>query len=369
VPAAPQPTPLYEAHKSLGAKMTTFGPWVLPLCYSSIIEEHLATRERAGLFDTCHMGEIGLAGPGALPTLERIFTRRVEDLAPGRARYGFLTTEEGTVVDDCILYAMPEEEAPPLYILCVNAGDIPGDLEWVRSNAVAETVVEDLSPYTGKIDLQGPKSGEIMAACLGGTALKLKRFGFAVIELFGQRVIVSRSGYTGEDGFEIFAVGGRVRELWDKILQAGKPYGLVPAGLGARDTLRTEACLPLYGHELSREITPVEAGFAWAVCLEKDFLGREVLKKQIEEGPARRIMPFRMAGPIPARPGYPVYFEDRKIGTVTSGTYLPSLRGPGGMCLVEAKYAREGLAVSIEIRGRRHDAYLVARPLFKRRSL
>jgi len=347
--------------------MTTFGPWILPLQYTSIIEEHRATREWAGLFDTCHMGEIGLAGPGAVETLERVFSRKVADLTPGRARYGFMTTEEGGVVDDCVLFALPEEHAPPQFLLCVNAGDIPGDLAWIRENAVEDTVVEDLSAVTGKIDLQGPRSKAILEECLG-REVDLKRFSFSFMELWGQTVMVSRSGYTGENGYEIFTVGGRVGELWERILETGRPHGLLPAGLGARDTLRTEACLPLYGRELSRDITPIEAGFEWAIAFDKDFLGRAALQKQAQEGPARRIMPFRMVDRAPARPDYPVYAEGKRIGRVTSGTYLPSLDGFGGMCIVESDYAREGREIEIEIRSRLYKAFLVARPLLKRRS-
>jgi aminomethyltransferase len=347
--------------------MTTFGPWLMPLHYGSIIEEHRATRERAGLFDTCHMGEIGFAGPGAVETLERVFTRCVADLPPGRARYGFLTTEEGTVVDDGVLYCLPEQHSPPDFLLCVNAGDIPGDLAWIKEHAGADTVIQDLSPVTGKIDLQGPASGRILEEC-AGSGVTIERFGFAFVELAGHMVCVSRSGYTGEDGFEIFTTGPVVQALWERLLAAGRPHGLLPAGLGARDTLRMEACLPLYGHELSREITPIEAGFGWALSFEKDFVGRAALQRQAEDGPARCSMPFRMAGRVPARPGCPVYADNAPAGVVTSGTYLPSLGVPGGMCLVAAACAEEGRAVEIEIRNRRHEAYLVARPLFERRS-
>ncbi len=362
------PTILYDHHIRAGAKMTRLGPWLMPLQYSSIIEEHMTVRRCAGLFDTCHMGEIGFAGPGAEDTLERVFTRRVAGLPPGSGQYGFLTTEEGTVVDDCVLIALPEGHSPPDFILCVNAGNVAGDLAWIREHAAEDTVIQNLSPITGKIDLQGPASGLILNECAGDD-VELNEFDVAFLEIGGSMVMASRSGYTGEDGYEIFTTGQLVQVLWEKVLAVGKPHGLVPAGLGARDTLRTEACLPLYGHELSREITPIQAGFSWAICFEKEFVGKAALQREAEEGPARRSMPFRMVGRAPARSGYAVYAGDTRIGVVTSGTYLPSLAGSGGMCLVDAAYAEEGRAVQIEIRSRRHDAFLVARPLVERRSL
>ena len=348
--------------------MITFGPWIMPVQYTSIVGEHLATRERAGLFDTCHMGEIGFAGPGAEETLEYIFTAHVAKLQAGRARYGFLTTEEGTVVDDGVLYAMPDEESPPSFILCVNATDIAGDLVWIKENAAPDTVIEDLSRYTGKIDIQGPLSASLLEEVIG-TPISLGRFAFDYADIAGLRVMLSRSGYTGEDGFEIFASPAGIVTIWERLLEAGEPHGVVPAGLGARDTLRTEACLPLYGHELSLDITPVEAGYEWALNFEKDFLGKPVLERQAVDGPARRIMPFRMTGRVPARSGYPVFAEGTAIGVVTSGTYLPCLGCLGGMCLIDAAWAREEQAVAIEVRNRRHEARLVARPLYTRRSV
>jgi len=361
------PTVLHDWHVAAGAKMTTFGPWRMPLQYTSITAEHLATRAAAGMFDTCHMGEIGLAGPGALDTLEAIFTRHVAALQPGRGVYGFLTTERGTVVDDCILYAMPEEHAPQLYLLCVNAGAIQEDYEWIKAHAAKDTVVEDLSPLTGKIDVQGPMSARIVAE-LAGREIALKRFQAEFLELGGVKVMLARSGYTGEDGFEIFTMRAAVVALWEKLLAAGKPFGLVPAGLGARDTLRTEACLPLYGHELSLELTPIEAGYKWAVSFEKDFLGKEFLARQAADGPARVSMPFKMAGRAPARPGYAVHAGGRPAGVVTSGTFLPSLGVSGGMCMVDRDAAVEGTTVTIEIRGAHHEAILAARPLYSRRK-
>ncbi len=361
------PTVLHDWHVAAGAKMTTFGPWRMPLQYTSILEEHLATRRQAGMFDTCHMGEIGLAGPGARETLEEVFTRHVAALAPGRACYGFLTTERGTVVDDCILYAMPDDHAPPLYLLCVNAGDIEGDYEWLKAHAAKDTVIENFSPLTGKIDVQGPMSGRIINE-LAGREVALKRFEFTFVALGGHKVMLSRSGYTGEDGFEIFTMRTTVVDLWEKFLAAGKPYGLLPAGLGARDTLRTEACLPLYGHELSLDITPIEAGYKWAVSFEKDFLGKEFLLRQTTDGPARVSMPFRMQSRAPARPGYAVHAGGCAVGVVTSGTFLPSLGVPGGMCMIDRDVAVEGTAVTIEIRGAQHEAVLAARPLYSRRK-
>ncbi len=361
------PTVLHEWHVKAGAKMTTFGPWHMPVQYTSIVEEHNATRRNAGLFDTCHMGEIGLAGPGALPTLETVFTRHVDKLAPGRGCYGFLTTEQGTVVDDCIVYALPEDHAPPLYIVCVNAGNIAGDYEWIKAHASKDAVIENLSPHTGKIDLQGPLAGRIINE-LAGAEVAMKRFEFKFVRLAGETVMLSRSGYTGEDGYEIFMMRTNVVRLWEKILEVGTPHGLLPAGLGARDTLRTEACLPLYGHELSLEITPIEAGFKWAVSFEKDFLGKDFLARQVAEGAARVSMPFLMKGRAPARPGYPIFVGDRNVGVVTSGTFLPSLNIPGGMCMLDRDVAVEHAKVAIEIRNVRHEAVLAARPLYSRRT-
>lgn len=361
----PKPTVLYEEHIRAGARMTPFGPWLLPCHFAGILPEHKATRTQAGLFDTCHMGEIGFAGPGALPTLERVFTRSVESIPPGAARYGFLTMEEGTVVDDCVLYVMPDDFAPPTFMLCINAGDINKVLAWLRTHAEPETVIEDLSSVTGKIDIQGPAARDIFHTLLG-REISLKRFEFTFVEAAGVTLMVSRSGYTGEDGYECFSMGGGVVSLWQRLLEAGQPAGLVPCGLGARDTLRIEASLPLYGHELSDTITPLEAGFDWALCWEKPFLGRDALLAQKTAGPSRRIVPFQMAGRAPARMGYPVLADGREIGVVTSGTYLPSLEGAGGLCLIQSEWAREGQSVDILIREQHHKAVICARPLYQK---
>ncbi|MGH7143248.1 MAG: glycine cleavage system aminomethyltransferase GcvT [Planctomycetota bacterium] len=362
--AAPlQITPLNAWHKAHGARMVDFGGWEMPVQYTSIVAEHLTCRKSAALFDTCHMGEFTLTGAGALATLQHVMSRDLTGLKPGQARYGFLTTEQGTVVDDCIAYRLPDDTDGTRYFLCVNAGDIPGDFGWIAARKQGELAFANESEAWAKIDIQGPAAETILARRTPADLGKLKRWRAAYADVAGVKTLISRSGYTGMDGFELFYPADQAVKLWEALLEAGRPEGILPAGLGARDTLRTEACLPLYGHELSREVTPLEANQGWAVSLGKDFVGAAALRAMQAAGVPRQVMPFRTGGKKPARQGAEVRVDGRVVGRVTTGTFSPSLDEAVGMALIETAFAKPGQAVELVVRDKALPAQLVEKPL------
>lgn len=352
----PAKTPLYEEHLRLGAKMIDFSGYLLPVQYTSIIEEHTAVRERAGIFDISHMGEILVEGEGAGAALNRLLTNDLSLLSPGKAQYTVMTYGHGGTVDDLIIYQMAKDA----YLLVVNAANVQKDFTHLRQHLPPQVTVRDLSADYAGIAVQGPQAREHVKAVLGGEAAGLSPFGFAFVPWDQEKLLVSRTGYTGEDGFEVYGPPGALRELFGAFIR----QGVVPCGLGARDTLRFEAGLPLYGHELGEDITPVEAGLEQFIKFTKEFLGREVLLAQKEQGSGRRLVGLKLKEKGVARQGYAVFSGERAVGLVTTGNYAPYLKGYFALALVETPYHRER-ALAVEVRGRKLEAEVLPKNFLK----
>ena len=357
-------TPLYDEHVRLGARMMPFAGWAMPVQYRSILEEHRAVRESAGIFDVSHMGEIEVAGPDARGCLQRLITSDVERLTPGRALYTVMCTPEGGIVDDLLVYQLDDER----YMLVVNAANTAADLEWVEAHCPgAGVTVVDRTFDTALIALQGPRSPEILARVTDDVDVdSLRPFHF----VGGWEGMISRTGYTGEDGFELFVAWDGAPALWRSLLAAGEELGLVPAGLGARDLLRFEACLPLYGHELDRHTTPLEAGLGFVVQWDKGpFIGREALLRQRQEGLRRCLVGLRLLEPGVARAGYGVLDPDgQEVGTVTSGGYAPALKAYLALAYVPPALAQPGHRLAVVIRGKPVQAEVVETPFYRRKD-
>ncbi|MDI3327644.1 MAG: glycine cleavage system aminomethyltransferase GcvT [Alicyclobacillaceae bacterium] len=356
-------TPVYPAYAAWGARVIEFGGWDMPVQFSGILEEHRAVRERAGLFDVSHMGEIEIRGPGSSELIQRLVTGDVRGLSPGRAMYTLMCRPDGGTLDDLLVYRLDGEH----FLLVVNAATAAKDLAWILEHRTVSASVRDCTGDTGLLALQGPAASSILEPLTEVPLRSLKPFHFARGRVAGIEVWISRTGYTGEDGFELFVGASGALNLWNRLLEAGRPAGLVPAGLGARDTLRLEAGLPLYGHELTEEITPLEAGLERFVKWESgDFIGKEALMAQREKGLARRLAAFVMEDRGVPRAGYPVLFEGRTVGWVTSGTFGPTVGRNIGFALVEADRATEGSELEILIRHRALKATVVPRPFYRR---
>jgi len=367
-----QRTPLYPEYEKYGAKTIDFGGWDLPVQFSSIKHEHETTRTKAGLFDVSHMGEIRVKGPKSLELLQYLVTNDVAKLVPNRAQYTIMCYENGGTVDDLIIYMLADHD----YLLVVNAANTQKDFEWiVRNNQFNDdevSVINESSSYA-QLALQGPKSEEILQQITDTNLSEIKFFRFKQdVNFTGLEVsaLVSRTGYTGEDGFEIYIEQSAGADLWNLILEAGKDKGLIPVGLGARDTLRFEANLALYGQELSKDITPIEAGLSFAVKVGKDadFIGKSVLKEQVENGAPRKLVGIEMIEKGIPRHDYTVMYHDKEIGFVTSGTQSPTLNKNVGLALIEAEYAIEGTELEVQIRKRRLKAIIVNTPFYKRKK-
>ncbi len=338
-------TCLYDKHVALGAQMSPFGGFIMPIQYSGIVEEHNAVRNKAGMFDVSHMGEIFVSGPDAERFVNHIFSNNVTGIPEGKILYGMMLYPEGTVVDDLLVY---KEYEPGRYLLVVNASNIAKDYEWICAQKGGYDVeVVNASDVWGEIALQGPDAERVAVEVLGlAPAADLGFYTFYDVQ-GPERMIVSRTGYTGEDGFEIYASHDAVRAIWDRLLESG----VVPCGLGCRDTLRFEAGLPLYGHELSDEITPLEAGLGmFAKVKEKDFIGRDALVAQKEAGLARKLVGIELQDKAIPRAGYPVEVDGVQVGTVTTGYRSISTDRSVCVAMVDKAYAELGTAVEIRIR-------------------
>jgi aminomethyltransferase len=356
-------TPLHELHRQAGARFTEFSGWEMPVQYEGIIAEHSAVRTHAGLFDVSHMGEIEVRGPGALALCQLVASNDARKLEVGRAQYTLWCTEDGGTIDDTILYRLGDER----YMFCVNAGNAATCRDWIVAQRprVPGAEVIDRSDELGLLALQGPQASALVERVGGAALVALPRFGCAETSVAGIPVLAARTGYTGEDGFELFVAAERAPELWQALLDAGSDLGVLPIGLGARDTLRLEAGLPLYGHELSRDISPLEAGVGWAVKLDKgDFVGAAALRAQKQRGLVRRLAGLELREPGIARADYPVVAGGKPAGTVTSGTKSPTL----GRAIALALLASESLdaPLSVEIRGRAVAAERVQLPFYRR---
>jgi len=360
-----QTTPLHARHRALGARMTPFGGWDMPLQYSGIAEEHRAVRTAAGLFDVSHMGEVEIAGDDALAAVQHIASNDARKLEPGRAQYSALTTPAGTVVDDVLVYQL----AAGHYLLVINAANIAKDVAWIRKGiaAAGDAVAVNASSRYALIALQGPRAAAILQ---GLTAVELDGvayYTFASGEVANVRATISRTGYTGEDGFELFVPPAQADTVWSTLLAAGGSEGLLPAGLGARDTLRLEAGMRLSGQDMDETTTLIEAGLGWTVGWDKaSFVGREALLEQKRTGPARRLVGFEMLDRGIARHDHAVYAGADRVGRVTSGTLTPFLQKAVGMAYVPVELAARDTELSIDVRGRRLRARVVRMPFYRR---
>jgi aminomethyltransferase len=355
-------TPLHDAHRRLGARMVEFAGFSMPVQYSSIIEEHRAVRRAAGLFDVSHMGQIRLQGPAALETAERLVTRPLASLRAGRVRYALLCNEAGGVLDDVTVYRLAEDAL----FLCVNAANVEKDYRWIVRHAPAEAGVRNTSDATGLLALQGPVSAELLTKLCSGPVAELARYRFERFEVAGCDALVSRTGYTGSDGFEIYLEAPDCERVFETLLGEGEPLGLVAAGLGARDTLRLEAALPLYGHELDEDTSPLEAGLERFVKLEAGgFIGAEALRRRRAEGLERRLVGFELEQRGVARAGHPVARDGQNVGRVTSGAPSPTLGKSIGLAYVPPELAESGTRLDIVIRGRATAARVVETPFVK----
>lgn len=363
-------TPIYPEYESLGAKTVDFGGWEMPVQFEGIKQEHEATRTKAGLFDVSHMGEVTAKGPKAKEFLQKITTNDIDKLTPGRAHYTFLCYENGGTVDDLLVYMIGEDD----YFLVINAGNTDKDFEWMVKNndySASEVELKNVSSDYVLLALQGPKAQEVLQTITETDLSEIKFFKFETDVKFNgvdQGAIVSRTGYTGEDGFEVYINSASGIAAWNAILDAGKDAGVVPVGLGARDTLRFEAGLPLYGQELSQDITPIEAGlnFAVKVNVEADFIGKDVLKDQVENGTARKLVGIEMIDKGIPRNGYEVFVGDEEVGFVTSGTQSPTLDKNIGNVLIKVEHAVVGTELLIQVRKRQLKAVVVQTPFYKR---
>ncbi|QCR32839.1 glycine cleavage system aminomethyltransferase GcvT [Lysinibacillus sp. SGAir0095] len=358
-------TPLFCEYANYGGKTIDFGGWDLPVQFSSIKEEHDAVRHRAGLFDVSHMGEIIVEGKDALTYLQFLLTNDISKIQIGGAQYNAMCYETGGVVDDLLVYRLEDEK----YLLCVNAANIEKDFEWMNKHVQGDVTVINKSNEYAQIALQGPLSVEVLQTLTDVDLNSLQYFKFIEnAQIAGNQVLLSRTGYTGEDGFELYGEPQAIVDLWTKILEAGKDKGVVPAGLGARDTLRFEACLPLYGQELSKDISPLEAGIGFAVKLQKesDFIGKEALISQKENGLAQKLIGVEMVDKGIPRHGYKVFKDGIEIGEITTGTQSPLTKRNIGLALIDAKFAQLETELEVEIRNKKVKAQTVATPFYKR---
>ena len=359
-------TPLHTRHQQEKGRLVEYAGWEMPVEYSGITDEHLAVRTSAGLFDVSHMGEIELAGPDALAAVQWLTTNDASKLVVGQAQYSALTTPAGTFVDDVLVYRLADDH----YMLVVNAANVPKAHQWI----VAETrtlggdvAVVNTSARYALLALQGPAAEGILQPLTGIDLAGVKYYRFSTGEVAGVRATVSRTGYTGEDGFEIFVPPAQADRTWMALRDAGRDAGLKPCGLGARDTLRLEACLRLYGNDMDETVTVLEAGLGWIVGWKKDrFQGAEPLRAQRAEGLTRRLVAFEMVDRAIARHGHPVLRGSEPVGVVTSGTQTPFLKKAIGLAMVPIDLAEPGATISIDVRGRRAAARVVPEPFYKR---
>lgn len=362
--AAQKTTPLYEEHVRCGAKLIPFGGWLMPVQYTSITDEHQAVRNALGIFDISHMGQLIVRGKEAGAWLNTMLTNNVAKLDVRGGQYTFLLNEHGGIIDDLIIYRIGHAE----FLLVVNASRAEEDFAWLEKHRPAGVELSNRSAEFGGVAIQGPRAVDFFHGCVGGQEEPPARNQIADVPKFGEMVSLARTGYTGEDGFEVFFPAQIATEVWRNALALGAQFGMKPCGLGARDTLRLEMCYPLNGSDLSPERNPIEAGLGFFVDLQKpQFIGRERLARDKENGPAQKLVAFRMKGKgPPPRPHYPVYQNGEHIGEVTSGTLSPSLHYGIGMAYLPAAQAKAGAELEIEIRGQKFPAVIEKKPFYKK---
>lgn len=356
-------TALNGVHREMGARMVAFAGWEMPIEYSGIVAEHLAVRTRVGIFDVSHMGEIEVEGEGALPLLQKVTCNDVSRLRVNQAQYSGLLNERGGMVDDLLIHKFSDQ----YYFLCVNAARREVDFDWIgRYNDTGARVRNTSDEYT-QLALQGPRSGAVLQPLASVDLAGLKSYWFARGNVCGVECLVARTGYTGEDGFEVYLPAEESGKIWRQVLEAGRKEGILPCGLGARNTLRLEAGMLLYGHDMNEDTTPLEANLQTICKLDKGpFLGREILLRQRQEGTPRRLAGFEMRDRAIARDEAPVWVKQQRAGTVTSGSYAPFLKRNLGLALIPREASEIGQKISIEIRGTLAAAEVVPTPFYRR---
>lgn len=361
-------TPIFQEHVKAGGKMVDFGGWALPVQYTGILDEVAAVRTQAGLFDVSHMGEIYVEGPGAQAWLDRMMTNDVAAMADNQVIYTFMCYPDGGVVDDLLIYRY----GPEKFLLVVNAANTDKDWEWLTSHKEGGVKLHNASPETAQLALQGPQALEVLQKLTEYKLDEIGPFRFAdPVDIAGEKTLISRTGYTGEDGFEIYCKPASAVKLWQEILAVGKDRGVIPCGLGSRDTLRFEAGLPLYGHEISQEITPLEARLGFFVKLKKqaDFIGKDALRAKKEQGPPRRLVGLTMVDKGIPRAEYPVFnAEGKKVGFVTTGSFAPTVNANIANALVDSEYLEAGTPLWVGVRNRRLEARVTKLPFYKREA-
>ncbi|MGG0642893.1 glycine cleavage system aminomethyltransferase GcvT [Sporosarcina gallistercoris] len=358
-------TPLFESYIPYNGKTIDFGGWELPVQFSGIKAEHEAVRTAAGLFDVSHMGEVVVSGEGALAFLQKLMTNDVSKLVVGQAQYTAMCYEDGGTIDDLLIYKRSDND----FLLVVNASNIEKDVGWMKQQAGNDVKIDNQSESWSLLALQGPKAEMILQRLTDEPLEKIRFFRFKDdVKVAGEKTLLSRTGYTGENGFEIYCAPEAAVKLWDAILTEGKEDGLLPSGLGARDTLRFEAGLPLYGQELSKDISPLEAGLGFVVKLKKeeDFLGKSALAAQKNDGIPRKLVGIEMIDKGIPRTGYPVYHNDELVGEVTTGTQSPTLKKNIGFALVNRDISELGTGLEVEVRNKRLKARIIETPFYKR---
>ena len=358
-------TPLYEKHIQLKGKIIDFGGWGLPVEYSGIIPEHEAVRTKAGIFDVSHMGEITVQGEDSEKYLQMLLTNDISLLNNNQIAYTTMCYPHGGAVDDLLVYKYTNTD----YLLVVNASNTEKDYRWMKENIFGDTEVLNVSENYAQVALQGPLSQTILQKLTKKDLNEIEFYYFCDnVNIGNIGALVSRTGYTGEDGFELYFAYDKAEEMWELILETGKEEGLIPAGLGARDTLRFEAALPLYGHELDENITPLEAGLGFCVKLNKEnFIGKEALANQKSEGLNRKIIGFEMIDRGIPRNNYEVYAEGRKIGYVTTGSFSPTLKKNIGLALIDSAYSKEGTEIEVLIRNKNLKAKVIKKPFYSKK--
>ena len=361
---SPQRTPFHEFHRLAGAKLVDFAGFEMPVRYTGDVREHMAVRQAAGLFDITHMGEFEVRGEGALEYLNRVVTNDVAALAVGQAQYSPMCRPDGGIVDDLLVYRYADH-----YMIVVNASNMAKDFAWMDALKPAGVTLADRSAATALLAVQGPRAIDVMRGHVPADALELGYYRFTTGDLFGIPATISRTGYTGEDGFELYFAPEHADRVWNGLIAAGQPHGLELIGLGARDTLRLEMGYMLYGNDIDDGTTPLEAGLGWTVKLQKgEFNGRDVMLKQKAEGLKRKLAGFQLDGRRMPRHGMKILSEGREVGVVTSGTYSPSLERPIGMGYVETALASVGTVLDIDAGASRLSARVTARPFYTRGS-
>jgi aminomethyltransferase len=360
-------TPLFDWHAAHGARLVDFAGWEMPVQYTSIVEEHKATRSAATLFDVSHMGRFWFEGDGAAALLDRLLTRQVAGMPEGKVRYSLMCNRAGGILDDVLVYSLRDENKKPFHFLVVNASNRETIAAWVREHLPESVKFRDETVETAMIAAQGPLALAIVKDALGVDASQLGYYTAKVMQILGKDAIVSRTGYTGEDGCELVVYANQAARLWEELYNVGHPRGLIAAGLGARDTLRLEAAMPLYGHELSEQIDPLTAGLNFAVNLKgRDFIGAEALREIAKRGDLKQRVGLELETRRVPREHCPIVADGKPVGEVTSGTFSPTLERSIAMGYVPREFAAPGTSLAVDIRGKHEPAQVVPLPFYKR---